>query len=88
MKKTQNLYKNIEWKTVTEILSKLVFLHLTRFSFMCWIRGDLTIHPTIKGTLPPTDIKPTPFRHFAYKVAELQEDATTPRLVALCLFTL
>ena len=38
--------------------------------------------------LLPTDIKPTPFRHSAYKVAELQEHTTTPSLVALCLLTL
>ena len=48
------------------------YQYLVRLLSKCWITGGHTIHPPIKGLLPPTGIKPIPFRNSASKVTGLQ----------------
>ena len=49
-----------------------------RLLCQCWITGGHTLQPPIEGLLPPTGIKPTPFRNSAFEVAGQQVHATTP----------
>ena len=52
--------------------------YLVRLFSLCWIKGGHTIHPPIKGLIPPTGIEPTPIRNSAFKVVGSQVHATTP----------
>ena len=54
--------------------------YLDRLLFLCWIVDGHTIHPNIKGLLPPTGVESSPFRISASKVAGLQVHATTPTI--------
>ena len=60
------------------MLSVLRSQYLVSILSLCWITGGHTIHPSIKGVLPPTGIKPAAFENSNFNVAGLQVHANTP----------
>ena len=52
--------------------------YLVRLLSLCWITDGHTMHPPLKGLLPPTGIETTPFRNLVSKLAGLQVHSTTP----------
>ena len=67
--KSRCLCKN-SGKNIYIILSEPYYLtvanlaqNLVRLLPLCWIPGGHTIHSSIEGLLPPTDIEPTLFRN-------------------------
>ena len=59
------------------LLGRVRSQYLVMLLSLCWITGGHTIHPPVKGMLPPAGAEPTPSRKSTSKDAELQVHVAT-----------